>query len=538
MRRRLPALLLCLLLLSPFAARGSGLEATGLGMINQGMGDVLIGFGEGPGALFWQPAGISLAQGWNLGMELRLSHVRAQSQGGLKNDVPFFASGHDLYPQSAQPDDRLEPTRLRDHQSFITTFTPRLYLLASPGWHASKRFLRDISFGVGVTASTGAGGGNDDRITFTHPGVEGAFTLDAHRGASVFSLGIPFVASFELFPRTRVGFGPTLNVGRISSWAFKSLTHESDPNLDYNIVTQAPFDAINLGVEFVLGVLVEPVDGWRIGVTMKTPYTQVGEADVHSYRQGPIQQVVVDGDDASLVGGPPGDAWNTYDIWADNMATVFGDRFDPEAIGSDPERAVFWDARGHVTSRLRIPWRVGFGTSYRWRRWAVAADAYWSQWSASYQFLRYDEEITGVFMNQDITAPGDFLDTWEVGLGGRFTPTPAWSIRLGARYVPTHRRPEGRKRFLFPNYKDAIPAVTIGGASFTSAKPLDQILVATGVGYTWRRHRWDVALQFRYNVPIAEGQDPLEGEISAWSIAAGLGYTITLGQRDEGPSLD
>ena len=132
MMRRIP-LLLAALLLAPATATGSGLEATGLGMINQGMGDVLIGYGEGPGALFWQPAGVSLARGWDLGMELRLSHVRAQSQGGLKNDVPFFASGHDLFPQSAQPDDRLEPKRLSDHQSFITTFTPRLYLLASPG---------------------------------------------------------------------------------------------------------------------------------------------------------------------------------------------------------------------------------------------------------------------------------------------------------------------------------------------------------------------------------------------------------------------
>ena len=120
-----------------------------------------------------------------------------------------------------------------------------------------------------------------------------------------------------------------------------------------------------------------------------------------------------------------------------------------------------------------------------------------------------------------------YRDTWEVGLGARFDPTSAWSIRAGTRYVPTHRRPEGVKRYLFPGYKDAIPEVTIAGGSFATSKPLDQILLSAGAGYTWRKHRWDVAVQFRYNVPIDEGQDPLEGGISAWSIAAGLGYTVT-----------
>jgi hypothetical protein len=504
--------------LSP-AAHASGLEASGIGVRSNGLGNCWIGEGTEAAALFWQPAGTVFGKSqFTLQVEMKYTSVWYGSDYGPKNTMPFFPSGQD-WPYTVN---RLEPDRLPRPWDRRDVYVPALAFIWRSEPAATRDYFKTFSLAIGAISSTGGGGGLSEKFDFQRGGR--TFTIDATYMTSIFSIGVPILAAAEVYKGFSLGFGPVLNWGMVMSSNFKNMTSEyHDEN--YNIVNQQPFSATSFGLGWIVGAMYNWQEKVKVGAVFKAPYYSSSSARIRAYRQGPVTSVTVDSQgNLHRSTGQPGSGSNPIDDFNQQTKSVFKD-FDPDSIGQDYGRAVYYDVSENANTNLYMPPRFGIGISGRpIPQLKLYADWYMSMWSMTSQTIRFDKEIPGILMNMDIVAENDFKDTQEFAVGAEYRINKYVEVRTGVRFTPTYLRKNGVKRAFFPDYKGVIPDTTVNGISIFNANPLTTWMVSGGatVNITGK-DRLDLFLHG--TIPIAqEGVDPGMGTVSSYSVSAGLGY--------------
>jgi len=215
-----------------------------------------------------------------------------------------------------------------------------------------------------------------------------------------------------------INFNPTaaykpfdwLNLGAGLQVVYASATLENA--VDTSTIAGAPFDAANdsqskvegddWGYGFTAGVIVEPLQGTRIGVSYRS------EVDV-----------TLDGD-AKFKRSPLGDLVNAGTMTPGGAGLL---------------------GNSDVTADLTMPDSINFGIHHDINeQWSVMADGSWTGWSDF-------KNLTIKFKNPDQptnTTVQNWNDTWFAALGTRFRPSKEWLLSLGVAYdespVPTSTR--------------------------------------------------------------------------------------------------
>lgn len=496
----------------------SGMEATGIGIRANGMSNCWIGEGGEIGGLFWQPAGFAFQkEALQLSAEYKFSYIYFGSEYGPKNTMPFFPSGHD----SMTTEYRLEPDRIPRADEVKPINVPVLFFSFKREISDRQDYLRSVAISGGLISTTGGGGGLSKSIDFSKGGEN--FHIDANYLISTFSFGIPIILSSEVYNNIAIGGGPVFNLGLTMGSNYKRLT-SSNPDDNYLIVNQYPYQAVSFGTGFIFGALFRLSERFKLGLVMKTPYNQVSISEIRAYRQGPLNRITLDSKgNIYRTTGEPNSGKNPIDRFNEEMKSMFVN-FDPDSINQDYDRGIYYDVKDNVTTTLRLPLRIGMGiTLIPAYRLKIYLDYYVSFWSQTFQQIDFKNGVPGILMDMDIIKKDDLKDTQEFALGTEYILSRDWTIRGGVRFVPTYLKKNGVKRQMFPEYAGVIPETTVNGISVFSANPLTSWMFSGGFSYQLS-NEWRLDYFIHYTQALSQvGSDEGAGEISSYSISTGLG---------------
>lgn len=512
--------LFLILVFCPNFLFASGMESTGIGIRANGMSNCWIGEGGEVSGLFWQPAGFVFQEKrLQLSAEFKFSYIYFGSEYGPKNTMPFFPSGHDTMLTQY----RLEPERIPKADEVKPISVPVLFFSYKIESQTPRDILRNFAISGGLISTTGGGGGLSKSMDFEKDGQK--FHLDAEYLISTFSLGLPLVLSVELYKNIAIGFGPVFNIGLTMGSNYKKFT-SSNPDDNYLIVNQYPYQALSFGTGFIIGTLLKFNENFTLGFLLKTPYNQVSISDIRSYRQGPLNRITLDSKGKIYrTTGEPNSGKNPIDKYNEEMQSMFKD-FDPDNINQDYDRGIYYDVQDKVTTTLRLPLRLGAGITLKpINSLKFYLDYYVTLWSQTYQKIDFKEGVPGILMDMDIIKENDLKDTQEFAIGSEYFASNRWTLRAGIRFVPTYLKKNGVKRQLFPEYEGVIPETNLNGISVFSANPLTSWMFSTGFSYfITKETRFDFFIHYTYSIPQI-GIDEGAGEISSYSISTGAGLT-------------
>ncbi|SEO97335.1 OmpP1/FadL family transporter [Aquisalimonas asiatica] len=327
-----------------------------------------------------------------------------------------------------------------------------------PHFYYSQRISDDAAWGLGVYAPFGSNTDYPDdwagRYNATETDIMAVNLNPAFSWRATDTLSVGFGAIVQYFEGT---FRNDIDVGYLV--AEQVIEQLEDENLAepeggneavvdalahrYDVSNDMQVDGIAYGFNF--GLLWEPADGTRIGLSYHSRTRQVaeGEADRPETLDPDYQQDLEDEiADISLEDGLA--RFCDWDIW--NDPTI--GRCQPDAAPEGAARAVgpLGAAGGDIQLIVDMP-EIATLSFYHelTERWAVTGGATFTRWS-NVEELRFTYEDESDRGGEDYTGSGDDVrrrdlvqpfaweDTWRYGLGVIFTPTETWTFRAGVAY--------------------------------------------------------------------------------------------------------
>lgn len=186
-------------------------------------------------------------------------------------------------------------------------------------------------------------------------------------------------ASYRINDKVSVGGGPLVRVAQLH---YETAINNGDPALGDGSMK---LDDVKAGVGGILGVMYEPWEGTRFGVTYYSP-VKLDFEDTPSYNNvGPV------------VNG------------ALNTAGLVGNK---------------------VNLGLTVPQRIKVGVYQQLtERLAVMADLGWDDWS---EFGKVDVSIDDTQTSTTTDIP--YQDTYDIGIAAQYQLTPQWRVNTGFTY--------------------------------------------------------------------------------------------------------
>lgn len=391
---------LVVLMLTATSARAAGFRLPEAGAKAMGMGFAFVAQADDPSAIYFNPAGIVQLEGTNV--KVGVTYVR-ENGGEFTGTTPLTGGA----VQS-------------EIQKDLNFFIPNAFVTLK----SSPRF----AYGIGIFAPFGLGQEYKDRNT------------------SIFRNQITKIDLMTLVVNPTVAWkvNEILSVGAGIDYLYGKAELAKTGVVNNTPGGDTPVNIFNLDLDgdgdawgYNLGVLVTPVDSWKIGLSYRSEFKlDINDGDV-----------------------------NLTDISSTGLV----------ALGGASAQAVFGGAAFHTkgSTTIHMPATTTLGVAYIRDRLTVEVDADWTFWS-SFKSLDIDIRNNTPLLPDSNTAK-NWKDVVAIHVGGEYRVTDPLALRLGFRYDPT-----------------PVPAETMG----PELPDADKLYYTAGVGYKVSNWTFDLAYMY------------------------------------------
>ena len=336
----------------------------GIGARAQGMGGAFIGVANDSTALYWNPAGLSQIK--------MVEFYGALSHEKLETEATYFGETDSTFASNTHPN------------SFGI-------VLPVPTYQGGLAFALGVNRIQSFDSRLKLSGFNNATEIEDPEFFQLSVDQKSHRSGSLYSWD--FGAAVDIAPG--VSIGATIGV-LAGDYSFELEpvgvdTKNIDPDVE-SLSYKYKIDRDYSGVEGKIGLLAQPIDQVRFGITVDIPLDFTVDED-----------------------------------WSQEMLYVFDD-------GTDE---VEFDA-GYWPYEISMPIRLGGGIAAYPLPWAViAADVLYTDWTQT----KYSDPPSDDVSNEDFID--DYRDTLQLRVGGEYTiPEMGFSIRAGYLLDPLPYTPK------------------------------------------------------------------------------------------------
>lgn len=395
--------LLVVLLFAATPAMAGGFRLPEAGAKAMGMGFAFTAQANDPSAIYFNPAGIVQLEGQNV--KFGVTYIK-ENGGTFTGTTPLSGASGTTVASETQED--------------LDFFVPNAF------W--TRKASPNFAYGIGIFVPFGLGQEYENRDT------------------SIFRNQITKIdlMTFVINPTVAWKVNEILSVGAGIDYLYgkaelaKTGVVNNTPGGDTQVnIFKLDLDGDGDAWGYNFGVLLTPVDSWKIGV---------------SYRS----QFKLDIDDGDV---------DLTDISSTGLVALGG------ASAQDVFGGATFNTKGSTT--INMPATLDLGVAYVRDRLTLEVDADWTFWH-SYKSLDIDIRNNTALL-PDSNSAKNWDDTVAIYVGAEYRVTDPLALRLGFRYDPT-----------------PVPAETMG----PELPDADKLYYTAGAGYKVRSWTFDLAYMY------------------------------------------